>query len=60
MMYNTTENDLVQNTDLMKLRKRIYSIESMNLHKKIPQSDPEMVEKIIKEIKQFVEFKEVD
>lgn len=40
---------------VMELRKKIYWLEAMNIRKKVPQSNTEMVEKLIKEIKRAVE-----
>lgn len=42
-------------TMIQKLRKRIYIIESQNLHKKNPKKDSEIVEDIIRVIHQTVE-----
>lgn len=60
MMQNNTDEKTYRTDDIMKLRRIIYFLETANLHKKIPQSDPEMVDKIIKEIKRFVENEEVE
>lgn len=55
------KNDNVNRTEkIMNLRRQIYFLETENLHKKVPQSDPEMVEKIIKQIKRFVDNEEVE
>lgn len=35
---------------LTKLRRRIYSLESLNLHKKEPKKDKEMVDELIRTI----------
>lgn len=41
--------------NIKKLRQRIYMIESFNLRKKEPKKDAEMVEEVIRAIRQIVE-----
>ena len=53
-------SDIVQteqqlDTTLKNLRNYIYLLETSNLHKKKPQGDIEMVEKIIRKVKSVVE-----
>ena len=59
IMMQSNIKDTVNRTEkIMSLRKTIYRLEAMNIHKKIPQSDSEMVEKIIREIKRIAEKEE--
>ena len=55
----TMQNNVKRTEEIMSLRKTIYMLEAMNIHKKVPQSDSEMVEKLIKEIKRTAEKEEV-
>lgn len=59
MMQNNTNNKVSRTEGIMNLRNRIYMLESMNIRKKVPQNDSEMVEKLIKEIKRSAEKEEV-
>lgn len=58
-MMDTIDNNTNRSKQILSLRKTIYILEAMNLHKKIPQNDTEMVDKIIREINRFVENEEV-
>lgn len=57
-MQNNSETKVIRTKPIMDLRRKIYLLESANLHKKVPQNDKEMVEKIIKEIKIAVDKEE--
>ena len=59
MMQNNTEMKANRTDAIMDLRRRIYLLELMNLHKKVPQNDPEMADKVIREIKRFVDQEEI-
>ena len=59
MMQNNTNDKVSRTEGIMNLRNRIYMLESMNIRKKVPQNDSEMVEKLIKEIKRSAEKEEV-
>lgn len=59
MMQNNTNNKVSRTEGIMNLRNRIYMLEAMNIRKKVPQNDSEMVEKLIKEIKRSAENEEV-
>ena len=58
-MQNNTEMKANRTDAIMDLRRRIYLLELMNLHKKVPQNDPEMADKVIREIKRFVDQEEI-
>ena len=59
IMQNNMDTEFKRSETVMELRKKIYLLESHNLHKKVPLSDTEMVEKVMKTIKQFVSQEEV-
>lgn len=60
MTMNNTDSKTERPELLVKLRKQIYVMESMNIHKKNPQKDDEMVKKIMTEIKKAVDMEEVN
>ena len=57
---NNTDSKTERPELLVKLRKQIYVMESMNIHKKNPKKDDEMVKKIMTEIKKAVDMEEVN
>lgn len=59
-MQNNINDNKNRTEKIMNLRRQIYFLEAGNLHKKVPQPDAEMVEKIIKQIKRLVDNEEVE